>query len=352
MSIVLRLLAFCLIFSLAACSGGAGNSRIDYDEAKSLGGLEVPPELVTPVNTGTTELPSSGDVFGKGEVLPKVKGVRIARDGIERWLVTDLPVEELWPRLRIFWSTIGLALKEEKPELGIMETTWAENRADVPTDFITEMVKKVFASAYGVASRDKYRLRLERTQSGGSEIIVTHYGLQEVSTSGSEDAEEARIHWEPRPSDRELSNEVLNRIVLFLGGSEGVAEAVKKDTPSEPERARIEADALFISEGFARSWRRTGIALDRIGLVVEDRNRARGIYYVKKVELLEQEEEKGWFSSLFSSSEAEQGEQPQLQVILQGDDARTRLTVHNMDGSQRTDKLGSELLKRLQQELK
>jgi outer membrane protein assembly factor BamC len=348
-----RLLALALLFSVAACSGGGSNSRIDYKEAKGLQGLDVPPDLVAPQNTGDTELPTLGGASGPGAVLPQVAGVRIARDGAERWLVLDTSADELWPRLRGFWATLGLELQMDKPELGIMETTWAENRADAPGGFMTKWIKSVFKNAYSAGTRDKYRLRLERGANGGSEVYISHYGLKEVVVPGRDELDTGNITWEVRPSDQELVSEVTSRLLLHLGSSEQVVAQLSADAQqAAPERARIEGDALVISEGFDRSWRRTGIALDRLGVVVEDRNRARGIYYVGQIDLSTGEESKGWFGSFFAAKEEQKGEQPQLQVVLRADEALTRLTILNMDGTPRQDELAGDLLQRLQQELK
>ncbi|MCW8919075.1 MAG: outer membrane protein assembly factor BamC [Gammaproteobacteria bacterium] len=354
-----RLLAFALLFSLTACSGGAGNSRLDYKEAKSLEGLDVPPDLVAPENSGETELPALGGTGSSqaGVVLPRAERVRIARDGAERWLLIDMPADEVWPRLRTFWATLGLELRLDRPELGIMETAWAENRADAPSGFLTDLVKSVFKNAYSAGTRDKYRLRLERGDNGVTELYLTHYGLKEVVASRPSDIT-IETAWEVRPSDRELANEVMNRLVLYLGGSTQAATSVQAAVQAEPERARIEGDELLLSEGFARSWRRTGIALDTLGVVVEDRDRSEGIYYIGQIDLQASPEGKGkgkgkgWFSSLFVSGEGKPGDSPQLQILLRGDEALTRLVIRNMDGTPRQDELAADLLQRLQQELK
>ncbi len=352
MSNTSRLLALVLLFTLAACSGGASNSRIDYKEAKSLTGLEVPPDLVAPENSGETELPTMG---GEHAVLPTISGVRVERDGVERWLVLDTPAEELWPRLRGFWATLGLELQLDRPQLGIMETAWAENRADAPGGFLTNWIKSAFKNAYTAGTRDKYRLRLERSESGGSEIYLTHYGLKEVVIASKEEFESGNIRWEVRPSDPQLVAEVSRRLLMHLGSSEqSAAQLSVEEQQSQPERARIEGETLVVTEGFARSWRRTGIALDRLGVVVEDRNRAQGIYYVAKIDLLPEEPGTGWLGSLFSSEEekAKQEQSPQLQVLVRGDELLSRISLLNMDGTPRRDEVAEELLKRLQQELK
>ena len=342
----LRLLALSLLFLLSACSGGGTNSRIDYKEAKSLRTLATPPDLVVPVNNGTAELPEMG---GEQAILPAVRGMRMERDGAERWLVSDTPAEELWPRLRGFWTTIGLELNLDLPQVGIMETNWAENRADAPGGFLTELVKSVFRNAYSAGTRDRYRLRLERRDNGGSEIFLTHYGLKEVVVP-SRDGVSDNTRWEVRPSDPELVAEVNSRLLMHLGYSESSAKALQVES-EKVDRAYLEGDGLVINEGFARSWRRTGIALDRLGVVVEDRDRSRGIYYVVEVDLLP-EEKKGWLGSIFSSDEKRGEKKPQLQIELQGDEQRTQLSLFNMDGTPRRDGVASELLKRLHEELK
>jgi len=355
------LLAIC--FSLAACSGGSGNSRIEYEASKTLPPLEVPPGLGQPIDTGTDNIPemnapgadAKGE-DGKREVLPRSADIKIARDGSTRWLVIDRSADKLWPRLRQFWESIGLEVKVDEPGAGIMETNWAENRADTPDGFFARMVKKVFSSAYSAATRDKYRLRLEPLGDGRTELFVTHYGVKEVVPE-SQTGEALESVWEVRPSDPELANEVLNRLVLFLGGSKQTAKAVLKDQARETApRAHIDGDRVVVDESFSRTWRLTGLALDRIGMVVEDRNRSEGIYYVSHVDLLKDagvEKKEGWFSSMFSSDEGKKtAQEKQWQIHLSGDDNTTRIRVYDAQGNPLSEENSMPLLKRLQESLK
>ena len=55
-----------------------------------------------------------------------------------------------------------------------METDWSENRADIPQGFIRKAIGKVMDSVYSAATRDKYRVRLERGADGSTEIYLTH----------------------------------------------------------------------------------------------------------------------------------------------------------------------------------
>ncbi len=53
-------------------------------------------------------------------------------------------------------------------------------------------------------------------------------------------------------------------------------------------RARVLTDkpaaTLEVDDGLDRAWRRVGIALDRSGFTVEDRDRAAGLYFVRYVD--------------------------------------------------------------------
>ena len=59
-----------------------------------------------------------------------------------------------------------------------------------------------------------------------------------------------------------------------------------------------------IDEGFERAWRRVGLALDRTGFTVEDRDRSQGTYFVRYVEPTANKAEPGFFSKLFSGTPA------------------------------------------------
>lgn len=75
---------------------------------------------------------------------------------------------------------MGFLLKVEAPDLGIMETDWAENRAKIPQDLIRSALSTFFDSLYSTAERDKFRTRLEQDQSGATEIFISHRGMVEV----------------------------------------------------------------------------------------------------------------------------------------------------------------------------
>ena len=308
---------------LAGCSSIGElmqGERIDY---KTNGGkapsLEVPPDL-TQLNResryvvpGTAVTASSYQI---GQVTPtaattavvSVGDVRIERAGSQRWLVVNRPADKLWGPVREFWLEGGFLLSQDQENLGIMETDYAENRAKIPQDFIRNTIGKVFDSLYSTGERDKFRTRFERRPDGNTEIYVSHRGMVEVVTGGKAGSSggDSTI-WQPRPTDPELEAEFLRRMMVKLGVSNEQSKALVAAGAIQ-QTSRVanvnNVPVVQIDEGFERAWRRVGLALDRTGFTVEDRDRAQGTYFVRYVEPVVNKSEPGFFSKLFSGSPA------------------------------------------------
>jgi outer membrane protein assembly factor BamC len=192
-------------------------------------------------------------------------------------------------------------LVTDAPDVGIMETEWAENRAKLPQDFIRKTLGKVLDSLYSTGERDKFRTRVERNAQGGVEIYITHRGMIENYA----DAQKERTIWQPRPSDPELEIEFLRRLMVKLGTSpEAAKTATAPVTPPESSNliSRINGQpVILLQDNLDRSWRRTGVALDRSGFTVEDRDRSAGVYFVRYVAAGTSSEPTGMLGRLFGS---------------------------------------------------
>jgi outer membrane protein assembly factor BamC len=170
-------------------------------------------------------------------------------------------------------------IKLELPDAGVMETDWAENRAKIEQDFIRNLLGKVIDSVYSTAERDKFRTRLEPGSTPGTtDIFISHRGMYEIYVTEGKD----QTKWQPRPADPELEAEMLRRLMIRLGSDEKRAtEAVQAAQEKPVERATADArcrrgGTLEVEESFDRAWRRVGLALDRVGFTVEDRDRSQG----------------------------------------------------------------------------
>ena len=288
--------------ALGACSTAGDileGKKVDYKSAGQLPTLEIPPDLTTPVRdnrfvvpgTGTSSATLSGYQQDRQQqaktgnlntsVLPSVDNIRVDRAGTQRWLVVaDSPPEKLWPVVRDFWQENGFLIEISLPEAGVMETGWAENRAKIPQDFIRNILGKLIDQIYSTAERDKFRTRLERHDDGGTEIYISHRGMIEVDKAGAD------TKWQPRPPDPDLEAEFLRRLMVRLGTQEEKSKQLVATATQAPARAAVQAgiggfETLEVFEPFDRTWRRVGLALDRVGFTVEDRDRQKGQYFVR-----------------------------------------------------------------------
>jgi len=301
----LALLTLCA--ALAACSVLEGE-KIDYKSAGKGVSLEVPPDL-TQLSKDSRYVVTGGSVtasgFQVGQAAPNTPAaasamgdVRIERNGNQRWLVVSRPADQLWGPVRDFWQENGFLLTQDQAALGIMETDWAENRAKIPQDVIRSTLGKLVDSIYSTGERDKFRTRLERTPTGGTEIYISHRGMVETYTNTLK--EETR--WQPRPADPELETEFLRRLMVKLGAPADQARTAA--APAAPKTTSRVASVdntpvVLIDEGFDRAWRRVGLALDRTGFTVEDRDRNQGTYFVRYVEPSADRKDPGFFAKLF-----------------------------------------------------
>ncbi|WJW76205.1 outer membrane protein assembly factor BamC [Thiohalobacter sp. IOR34] len=342
--------------------------KADYRTSRSEPTLEVPPDLssagiqdsmVVPNATYSEfEAEQSGPAAGRsraGGVLPEQPGMRLERDGDQRWLVVEADAATLWPRIREFWLKNGFLLTLDDPQIGVMETDWAENRADIPQGPIRRVIGKALDFLYSAATRDKFRVRLERAPDGGTEIFLTHRGMEEV-VQGTPDEETGTI-WKPRPSDPELEAEMLKRLMVYLGTEEQKAERLLAAQGGKTERARLVRDSggaamLVVDEDFSRAWRRTGIALDRVGFTVEDRNRSQGLYYVRYNDPLKEERKKGILSRLKFWGEEDGKEAAQYRIRLEANGPQTRVTVLDAQGARDNSATARRILTLLQEQLK
>lgn len=330
--------------SAAGCSAGGGHPIADYKRSVSKKTLDVPPDLSTPQYTGLLEIPEV-DAGPTAAVLPQPEDVRVGRAGNIRWLVVKAPAGRVWPEIRDFFRQQGLEVEREDPKAGIIETGWLENRADIPAGFIQGIISQALPGVYSAPTRDRFRVRLERgAEPGTTEIYLTHYGVEQVAVG------EDVLRWQRRPADTELINEMLNRLLVHIGvPQEQAASLAEQARTQSGVRAQLEGDALVIEDSFARAWRRVGVALDRIGLMVEDRNRSAGTYFVRYTEQLAEAdaEDEGWFSGWFS--EDDQNTAREFRVLLNGSDI-TRVRVEPVTGAISTERIQA-LLARLRDEL-
>lgn len=383
------LVAGVVVLGVAGCNGTADDlldpilpqKDAPYKSSKSAPPLEVPPDLssstlndsmvIPSLSRGTATYSAYANANGSkvamanlNGVLPEHKGVQVERAGDERWLVVDMPPGAVWPKVRDFWLSQGFLIEMEDPSIGIMETDWAEKRVEFDGGAISNFFKKLSTQLYGMATRDKYRTRLEHGKvPGTTEIYISHRGAEEVSTGKVSRALDntgttEEFVWQARPSDPELEAEMLNRLIIAFGVEKKTATSLVAKAPERAPRAHIVRDgdgatALDLQDNFSRAWRRTGLALDRVGFTVEDRDRSRGLYYVRYVDTdkADSGSDPGFFGSL-AFWEDKKPAQTEYLVSLIGKESTTQVVVLDTDGKRDNSETADRILGLLHDQLK
>ncbi|MFK7794649.1 MAG: outer membrane protein assembly factor BamC [Gammaproteobacteria bacterium] len=269
--------ALSLLHSCAIVNKFAGTK---YGEAESIGGLEAPPELVTPEWDESLTIPqtandrvSAVETYGKAldaSVAPEFVDVSLRREGDLRWLEAEVDPVNVWPLLRSFWANQGIALDKDIPSTGVMETDWLE---------------QVDSSSSGLvdgreiaATRSKFRIRVEREPNAVTNIFVSQRKaeLKTITEQGGV--------WTTAQSDPETEAELMVSLMEHLGKSR--QDAIFEVANTQGPRLHIDLQdidgipVLFVGDQYSRVWRRTGIALDRTGLSIFEQSRTKGVYFI------------------------------------------------------------------------
>lgn len=382
-------LCACVLSTLSGCTSWDNlweGDRIDYksENAKNpTQRLEIPPDLtqlqrdnryaVPEAASGTitasdyqqkldSQTGTKAIVVGPGSgivVAPKETAeAHIERDGSQRWLVINREPEELWQEIKEFWQDNGFMINIESPSTGIMETDWAENRAKLPQDFIRRTLGKIIDSLYSTGERDKFRTRLERNDDGSTDIFISHRGAQEELVGSDKDT----TMWTSRPSDPELEAEFLSRLLVRLTDNKEKEVAIAKKEAVAPQlRANLvkqEGQSIIVvEEGFDRLWRRVGLALDRVGFTVEDRDRSQGLYFVRYVDQdadaqSQSAQERGFFSKLFSSDDKDKKAMRYRVSVRETLNGATQVSVQDNEGNPEKTSSGEKIISLLYGQLK
>ena len=337
--------------------------KIDYKSSGRGVSLEVPPDLTqlpgqsryqvaggAATASGYQASQAAASTATSTTAPNTIADVHFMRSGDERWLRVDRPPEKVWGAVRDFWLDNGFLIAIDQPATGIMETDWAENRAKIPQDFIRNTIGKMFDSIYSTGERDKFRTRVERTAKG-SEVYISHRGVEEVYVNQQKDS----TVWQPRVADPQLEAAFLSRLMQKLGVAEETAKTAVANVPAAPTRARMVAgqvSTLQVDDNFDRAWRRVGLALDRGGFTVEDRDRAQGLYFVRYVDPKDVGKgEPGFFAKLFGKTDAAGGPL-RYRVQVKGDGDRSTVAVLNAQGAPEAGENGQRIVGLLLEELK
>lgn len=340
--------------------------KVQYESSNSRAPLEIPPDLDQVTRNDRYNIPSRPQIVSANaeaakaqmeaearsdapaQVLPQTEVAKVVRDGSVRYVHVSEPPEKIWPLLSDFWASVGLVVKSQDATTGVMQTEWAENKANLPKDIIRATLGRAIDFVYDTGTRDQYRARMERADDGTTNIYITHRQMVEVLKGRQEDS----TIWQPGPSDPELEAVMLTKLAQKLEQEFNPAakpaeqaavdelQAVKYQPMSEVINGPDgKPEAVVISEPFDRAWRRVGVALDRSGFEVVDRDRSQGLFMISYLDPdyeQQKKSEQGFFTNLFSKAKAVDPVQYRLRLAPEGD--KTRVTVLSAEG--RADETG------------
>ena len=332
------------------------DQRLQYKKQREASeNLEIPPNLtagtfddamdVPPLGGTTTYSEYVGErskrrrIAGSGEVLPEAKDAKLRREGNNRWLEISGSPQQIWPRVVGFWRSQGILLVEQDPTTGIMKTDWLENRAEIRTDMVTNLLRKVADGLYATSLRDQYRVRIEPgINAGTTDLYLTHRAMEERFRSNTV-GEDTSTVWEPAATDPGKEAAMLRRLLVYLGvsGKRATELAAEQQQTGSGAKSKLTTgpggeSVLIVSDELRRAWRLTGVALDRVGFAVEDRDRTQGIYYVRYDDPSQGIEKKGWGSKLAFWRSDDKKSVAQYQVKLTASGAETRVVVRDRVG--------------------
>ena len=345
---------------LTACSTGGGKAKYEKNNSNSGKPLEVPPGLELPKNNETLSVPI---VSGRNDqarspvidqrLLPPTPQGRLVQEGGIRYLVLNQPPEKVWREAQGFFRNLGFKIEYQDPKIGVFQTDWQENRVYNPSNWFTKLLNKVTSSGL----MDKYRVRVERIEGepNRTRLFITHQGLEEVAINEDYPTEIVETRWQPRASDPELEAEMMLRFLVFLGMSEEEARQATAAARAAPRAEIRESDGvpvLLVKENFARTWRRVGLALDRLGLIVDDRDRSKGLYFVRLGEdfIAHRVEKQGFFDRLFKGEKDVTDKRYIIRVDERGE--VTVVTPHDGEGQPEKGEIGKLLIKLLYEQLR
>ncbi len=389
---------------IAGCSSPTPG-QIDYrsDARAKQSTLAAPPNMLDetadqrslPPQNGETTLSSlkqtqsTAPAADDNSVLPPVPGMHIQRDGTESWLVIDNRAPaDVWPQVRRFWQEQGFLLVVDQRDKGLMETDWNETHPKINDGIIRNTLTWATGNSYVTAERNKYRTRLDTAPNGGTYVFISQKGLREQLSGNNNET----TTWVPKPNDPGLEAEYLKRLMMTLArakpgvpdaqlaaaadakasgakatdasaqvpadsstAAQNVAFAAQPAAPTKPAaggKAAAAADTsgqytqseLTLGEPYDRAWLRVGLALDRANFTVDDRDRNKGIYYVRYVDPKDMTSaEQGFWNQIFHGRKEKVAKQYRVNVRAVTD-GQTRVAVVDDKGDIDTSRPAQEIM--------
>lgn len=309
--------------------------------------LRLPPDLsAESINDGMS-VPAARSASASMLGAPSQE-LKLRKAGGQRWLVVEAAPEKVWAWVQDYLQQNGVKIARESPRLGVIESDWIREPISIPRGVLSPEVKE----AKDVQVADRYLFRVEAgAEPGTSEVFVAHRRV-----AAEEPGEEAS--WSLRPADPFLEAEMLRGFMVYLGQQK--LESIQNVAAAEAERPQVQLERaeegpvqLRIEGDFADAWRRVGLAIDRLGFTLEDRNRSEGKYFVRYDPRAETGGDgKGFFESLAFWRKSPGDEVPLYVIQLREAAGQALVTVTSESGEAASADVSERILALLQAQLR
>jgi outer membrane protein assembly factor BamC len=301
-----------------------------YRKAETMPPLDVPPDLSTSQindvasSSSTTatysefEEAATNPLASKYNITPDTKPA-LSGEGAKRHIVVPGERAQTWQRIHNFWAQKGYDVTREDERIGIMDTS-------------------------GGADDYPFRVRMDKGEINKQARVYVSGRNDEVNTQKDE--------------------AMLRQLADFLGVlHQQDQEVVKQKQKVQPQQSDIpagiidEADGnqyLLVEQDYPGAWQRVGRVLDSKGFHVEDRDRGRGVYFVRYIDPFNnaEKEEEGILDTLaFWKDDVDKAPEEFYYIKLISDAEDTRIIILDAEETRSSTDTSKRLLKLLHEQL-
>lgn len=223
--------------------------------------LQVPPDLTDVSDGEQFVLPGNGGgTVTRNTLLPEFESVRFRREREISWLAFKQSPEDIWPRLLAFLRSQKYRVEQTEPTAGTIVSQW-RSAAEVESGGI---LKGLIG---GDEDYSRVAFRLER---GGDGSVGARLFARQQTGSEALVKSDTAVLWPARSSDPEVTSELLNRLLVFLGVDEQKSQGLLDEEQARAvlDDAAVQTTAagrqLLVNRGFVPTFRAVTSALQQM----------------------------------------------------------------------------------------
>ncbi|WP_261844772.1 outer membrane protein assembly factor BamC [Aliamphritea ceti] len=266
----------------------------DYEQSQTSQRLEIPPSLRddTIQMSDRLEVPTVGQTSvarNQEFSVPRPEffyaetggeNVALKREGLDKVLIVDEPIADVWNQVQSYWDNRGVKLSESSAQSGVMETEWVDT-AGKDYGFIDGLVNTVtFRDVEGDVS-DKIRISLRPVENDyqRTEIVMDHSRV-------SKDARPSVVDWEESEDSAYKANQMFEMLrYLSRPANKPTTQRELAKEQNRIKRPQLGRDAngfpaLKVSGTVDQAWAEVNKALNKAGLDIGTRDQQLGVIYM------------------------------------------------------------------------